>query len=99
MAITIAVHKGRTRSAVPPSCRPPPSASHGTKKSRTVTLRLSCSVFDDPLMIRLWNLHRLLRKEVIQPHLPVQLPCYGLTPVIRDRKSTCLNSRHVPISY
>ena len=23
-----------------------------------------------------------LRKEVIQPHLPVRLPCYDLTPII-----------------
>ena len=25
----------------------------------------------------------LLRKEVIQPHLPIRLPCYDFTPVIR----------------
>ena len=25
----------------------------------------------------------LLRKEVIQPHLPVRLPCYDFTPVTR----------------
>ena len=24
---------------------------------------------------------RLLRKEVIQPHLPVRLPCYDFTPI------------------
>ena len=24
----------------------------------------------------------ILRKEVIQPHLPIQLPCYDFTPVI-----------------
>ena len=24
----------------------------------------------------------LLRKEVIQPHLPIRLPCYDFTPVI-----------------
>ena len=27
-------------------------------------------------------LHCLLRKEVIQPHLPIRLPCYDLTPII-----------------
>ena len=27
-------------------------------------------------------LHFLLRKEVIQPHLPIRLPCYDLTPII-----------------
>ena len=25
----------------------------------------------------------LLRKEVIQPHLPVRLPCYDFTPLTR----------------
>ena len=28
-------------------------------------------------------LHVLLRKEVIQPHLPIRLPCYDFTPIIR----------------
>ena len=27
-------------------------------------------------------LRLLLRKEVIQPHLPIRLPCYDFTPVI-----------------
>ena len=36
---------------------------------------------------RLWTLqstpeHLALRKEVIQPHLPVRLPCYDFTPVM-----------------
>ena len=26
--------------------------------------------------------HVLLRKEVIQPHLPIRLPCYDFTPVM-----------------
>ncbi len=26
----------------------------------------------------------LLRKEVIQPHLPIRLPCYDLTPIIES---------------
>ena len=30
----------------------------------------------------------LLRKEVIQPHLPVQLPCYDLTPVTSHTLNT-----------
>ena len=28
------------------------------------------------------GLHVLHRKEVIQPHLPIRLPCYDFTPVI-----------------
>ena len=27
------------------------------------------------------DFHVLLRKEVIQPHLPVRLPCYDLVPI------------------
>ena len=29
-----------------------------------------------------FGLFLLLRKEVIQPHLPIRLPCYDFTPVI-----------------
>ena len=28
-----------------------------------------------------YNEEALLRKEVIQPHLPVRLPCYDFTPI------------------
>ena len=30
-----------------------------------------------------YSLLDFLRKEVIQPHLPIRLPCYDFTPVIR----------------
>ena len=53
--------------------------------------------FANPLKIAsqfLWSLGKstvmqpllaplFLRKEVIQPHLPIRLPCYDFTPVIR----------------
>ena len=31
-----------------------------------------------------------LRKEVIQPHLPIRLPCYDFTPVIGLTFDCCL---------
>ena len=31
-----------------------------------------------------------LRKEVIQPHLPIRLPCYDFTPVINPTFGTVL---------
>ena len=31
---------------------------------------------------RIFRLPFLLRKEVIQPHLPIRLPCYDFTPII-----------------
>ena len=36
------------------------------------------------------HLHGLLRKEVIQPHLPIRLPCYDLTPIIEPTFDSCL---------
>ena len=32
----------------------------------------------------------LRRKEVIQPHLPIRLPCYDLTPIIGPTFDSCL---------
>ena len=32
----------------------------------------------------------LPRKEVIQPHLPIRLPCYDLTPIIEPTFGCCL---------
>ena len=34
--------------------------------------------------------HNLLRKEVIQPHLPIRLPCYDFTLVIDPTFDSCL---------
>ena len=34
-------------------------------------------------------LHVLHRKEVIQPHLPIRLPCYDLTPIIESTFGSC----------
>ena len=34
--------------------------------------------------------HCLHRKEVIQPHLPIRLPCYDLTPIIEPTFDGCL---------
>ena len=31
----------------------------------------------------------LLRKEVIQPHLPIRLPCYDFTPIIEPTFDSC----------
>jgi hypothetical protein len=32
----------------------------------------------------------LLRKEVIQPQVPLRLPCYDFTPIINRTLGTCL---------
>src|SRR5690625_2043239 len=33
----------------------------------------------------------ILRKEVIQPHLPIRLPCYDFTPIINPTFDGCLH--------
>ena len=34
----------------------------------------------------------ILRKEVIQPHLPIRLPCYDFTPIINPTFDGCLHN-------
>ena len=36
---------------------------------------------------------KLPRKEVIQPHLPIRLPCYDFTPITSPTLDGCLRSR------
>ena len=40
----------------------------------------------------------LLRKEVIQPHVPVRLPCYDFTPVIEHTVVSALLAVRLPTS-
>ena len=40
----------------------------------------------------------LLRKEVIQPHLPIRLPCYDFTPIIDTTLDGCLLAVSPPAS-
>ena len=40
----------------------------------------------------------LPRKEVIQPHLPVQLPCYDFVPVTSPTLGSCLLTVSTPTS-
>ena len=43
----------------------------------------SLNLIDFTLPVRSnFSLHVLHRKEVIQPHLPIRLPCYDFTPII-----------------
>ena len=44
---------------------------------------LSVHALDNSTVKHIHTLYFFLRKEVIQPHLPIRLPCYDFTPVIR----------------
>ena len=49
-----------------------------------------------PSALSVW--HVLHRKEVIQPHLPIRLPCYDLTPIIEPTFDDCLLAVSSPAS-
>ena len=53
-----------------------------------------------PLLTRVYKLSVcvLLRKEVIQPHLPIRLPCYDFTPVINPTFGGVLIAVRLPTS-
>ncbi len=40
----------------------------------------------------------LLRKEVIQPHLPVRLPCYDFTPITNPTFGSSFSKRVRPLT-
>ena len=65
-------HQRRTRRhahvSVPPIEQPPRDTCSGHGSGHPPTHRAS-------------SCQRLLRKEVIQPHLPVRLPCYDFVPI------------------
>ena len=48
----------------------------------TFSLKMFSSAFISSLKF-------LLRKEVIQPHLPIRLPCYDFTPIIDPTFDCC----------
>ena len=74
-----------TRNRVP---HPHPSASSTNQGGRCRPWLASVSANEHPTttsgqrgLLTDFRLKVLLRKEVIQPHLPVRLPCYDFTPI------------------
>ena len=47
------------------------------------SFRTSAPTLDNSTVKQILSSTSFLRKEVIQPHLPIRLPCYDFTPVIR----------------
>ena len=52
----------------------------GVSQKRIATKNMLLSIDNSTVKNSLLD---FLRKEVIQPHLPIRLPCYDFTPVIR----------------
>ena len=51
----------------------------GVSQKRIATKNMLLSIDNSTVKNSLLD---FLRKEVIQPHLPIRLPCYDLTPII-----------------
>ena len=56
--------------------------SHSSRKTFELLLQLSLTSLRSAKRILSDAFACLPRKEVIQPHLPIRLPCYDFTPVI-----------------
>ena len=61
----------------------------GVSQKRIATKNMLLSIDNSTVKNSLLD---FLRKEVIQPHLPIRLPCYDFTPVIRPAFGSSLLS-------
>ena len=50
------------------------------------------------LFVEIELVNSFSRKEVIQPHLPIRLPCYDLTPVVNPTVVSALLTVRLPTS-
>jgi hypothetical protein len=54
-------------------------------KERIKMREIALSKLNKQVTVNFLSVHKdciILRKEVIQPHLPIRLPCYDFTPII-----------------
>ena len=64
----------------------------GVSPNRIGTRRIKFYLLDNSTVKHILLYFFFLRKEVIQPHLPIRLPCYDFTPVIRPAFDSSLLS-------
>ena len=70
-----------------------PGGRNAPNNSRVETSpRIPFACCSDRPGIELRGKFRLPRKEVIQPHLPVRLPCYDFTPITDPTLDVCLQT-------
>ena len=61
--------------------------------SRTLTGKTERSCVEEATRVKCFVIFfgdKLLRKEVIQPQVPLRLPCYDFTPITNHTVGTCL---------
>ena len=62
------------------------------RETETAAFRTCLGVFERPSrVVRAWR--DILRKEVIQPQVPLRLPCYDFTPVANPTVVGCVPYR------
>ena len=59
------------------------------RETKTAAPRYLFSIIDEPIGREPWRF--ILRKEVIQPQVPLRLPCYDFTPVADPTVVGCLH--------
>ena len=94
------IHEGKSRRLVvlwrTPVCVLPTRAAlfAALRSSRFLSALsrpvVSSGPIDLRMLLRIFSLAFLPRKEVIQPHLPIRLPCYDFTPVINPTFGSAL---------
>src|SRR5882762_9369471 len=77
---------GRDRSPRPAPCGSEPSVAHLTRAAGDRAINLGAFNAATPPKSRDSDLPR---KEVIQPHLPVRLPCYDFVPITNPTFDGC----------
>jgi hypothetical protein len=98
------VHAGRRPTQ--PRRTAPPHLNTAQARSLKTQQRTDCHVEVDVISRRIWSLDEqahqdrpdayrskssgIPRKEVIQPQLPLRLPCYDFTPIINPTFDGCL---------
>ena len=64
------------------------AAVSAERETKTAAPRPVCMSLDEPIRREPWRF--ILRKEVIQPQVPLRLPCYDFTPVADPTVVDCL---------
>ena len=67
----------------------------GVSQKRIATKNMLLSIDNSTVKNSLLD---FLRKEVIQPHLPIRLPCYDFTPVMNPTVVSALLAVRLPTS-
>ena len=78
---------------------PPTSPLSGVRSNQLSYRPRSLSVQYQVICVSTHAFHFVLRKEVIQPQVPLGLPCYDFTPVIDHKVVSDLPKVSLPTSF